>query len=184
MSKVRVGVLLLTLALAGTAAERKTALGNAPEDKGAAPLLTPGLGIVINADRNKDLRSGIPFLPTPGEHYFYWQCLRLDKVRFGCTGAKRAESGTGCRRDNCIPELEVHSEGAAYLFIAHQVWCVENYRDLRAEIRRVLRHERVACFGGEYIGEDPPQENNGKRSSAWFLKRIKTAHGKWDYFPE
>ena len=184
MRNIRIGLLLVTIVLAGTAAERKTALVNEPEEEGAAPLLTPSYDIVTNADRNKDLRSGIPFLPTPGEYFFYWQCLRLNKVRFDCTSVNRAGSGTGCRRNNCIPELEVLSEGNAYLFITHQVWCVEDYRDFRTEIRRVMGREKIACFGGEYIGEDSPLENRGKRSSSWFLKRIKTAHGKWDYFPE
>jgi len=184
MRNIRIGILLLTIVLTGTATERKTALENEPKEEGSAPLLTPSYGIVTNADRNRDLRSGIPFLPTPGEYYFYWQCLRLDKVRFDCTGVSRAESGTGCRRNNCIPQLEVHSEGTAYRFITHQVWCVENYRDFKAGIRRILRREKIACFGGEYISEDSLQEDRRKRSSSWFLKRIKTAYGKWDYFPE
>ena len=43
MRNIRIGLLLVTIVLAGTAAERKTALVNEPEEEGAAPLLTPGV---------------------------------------------------------------------------------------------------------------------------------------------
>lgn len=153
-------------------------------DDGSAPLLTSDFGIVTDADRRKDRRSNIPFLPTPGQYHFYWQCLKLQKVRFNCTGVMRAGSGRGCQRDQCIPEVRVLSDGATYTFMTHQVWCVEAYHDLKTEIKRLLHREKVACFGSEYIDEVPPEESEGKRSSVWFLKRIKTPYGKWDYFPD
>lgn len=180
MSYLWIVILMLAVDVASTASVNR----GLQEKDSSAPLLTPSYGLLTETDRNKDRRSGIPFLPTPGRQYFYWQCLNLQSVRLDCTGVMRASSGMGCRRNQCIPEVKIFSDDAAYTFMTHQVWCVEDYRDFKATINHLLHGEKVACFGGEYLDEEQPKENEGKRSSFWFLKRIKTGRGKWDYFPE
>ncbi len=179
-------VILLTLFDSGfsRSSARDMGMTVARDEDGPAPLLTLAHGIVTAEDQNKDQRARIPFLPTPSPYYFYWQCLKLDRVRFDCTGVSPAGSGTGCRRNNCLPEVEVVSGGVIYTFMAHQIWCVEAYREFKAEIRELLHREEIACFGAEYIREGDSKSNSGKRNSFWFLKRIKTAQGKWDYFPD
>jgi hypothetical protein len=149
-----------------------------------APLLTSDYGILKEADRYRDLRSYIPLLPVPTSYFFYWQCLPLNKVKFGCMAEGIAEPERGCKRNNCLPEIEVTSGKSTFTFMVHQMWCVESYRELKRELRELLRGHRVACFGAEYIGEDVSDERSIIRDSSWFLKRIRTAHGKWDYFAD
>jgi hypothetical protein len=99
-------------------------------------------------------------------------------------GEEKADPEWGCKRNNCLPEIEITSGKSDFSFMAHQVWCVEAYQELRRKLKRLLQRERIACFGGEYGGEITPDERSTVRASAWFLKRIRTAHGKWDYFAE
>jgi hypothetical protein len=59
---------------------------------------------------------------------------------------------------------------------------LEDYRDLKATWQRLLRPERVACFGAEYIAIEPgSKEYTGRVEDAWFIMRIRTRHAKWDY---
>lgn len=177
--------LVCFLSFASIKATKLKGVQVSPDEFQSAPLLTPSYGIVSETDRRKDLRARIPFLPAPGINYFYWQCLKLEKVRFTCGGEHRAESGTGCRWNICLPEMTVISEGREYVFLTHQLWCVESYRDLKATWRRLLRHEKIACFGAEYIAIDPGNEEyTGETEDAWFVMRIRTRHGTWDYFED
>lgn len=148
-----------------------------------APLLTADFGIVTDNDRAKNRRKRIPFLPAPEDNYYYWQCLKVDKVSVGCIGVDVATSGMGCRRYSCLPEVSVTSDGSHYAFLAHKGWCLESFREFRSRFRRLLRGQKIACFGGEYVGEEPV-EGNERRNSEWFLKAVKTRRGKWSYFAD
>ncbi len=147
-----------------------------------APMLTPDYGIVTEEDRHKDERGPIPFLPAPEDGLFYWQCLKVDKVIANCIGIDRATIGMGCRKYSCLPDIEVLSEDSRYIFQGHKGWCLENYREFAVKLKKLLRGEDIACFGGEYLGENPIEHPSEKRSSSWFLKRVKTRRGKWSYF--
>ncbi len=153
-----------------------------PNEDEPAPMLTSDYGIVTYEDRNKDERGPIPFLPAPEDGLFYWQCLKLGKVTADCIGVDLAGSGMGCRKYSCLPHVEVFSEGSRYIFQGHKGWCLENFREFKAKLKNLIRRENIACFGGEYLGENPIEHPSEKRNSSWFLKRIKTRRGKWSYF--
>jgi hypothetical protein len=149
-----------------------------------APLLTPDFGIVTKADRNRDIRSGIPFLPTLGKYLVYWQCLRLERVRMDCSGYTKYSPRMGKKTNPCIIGIDVVSDGALYEFSFDHVWDWEGFEEVRREWNELLRGHKVACFAGEYVKEERSKKNAYSRSSFWFLKRMKTRRGKWDYFKD
>jgi hypothetical protein len=129
------------------------------------------------------MRLRIPFLPAPSENYFYWQCLPVEHLSSDCIGIDDATSGMGCKKYSSLPHVEVTSEHSRYIFQGHKGWCLETCREFQAELRRLTHGQRIACFGGEYLGENPIEATE-KRNSSWFLKSVKTRRGEWSYFAE
>ena len=162
--------------------QKKSVVAQRLDEEEPAPLLTSDYGIVRDSDRKKNMRSGVPFLPAPEQNYFYWQCLKLDKVGIECLGVERAGAGMGCRRYSCIPDVEVVSGRERYSFVGDKGWCLEDYRDFKERLRHLLRRQGIACFGGEYLGEVPPEKSSEIRNSSWALKNVKTRLGSWAYF--
>jgi len=148
-------------------------------------LITPDYGILTNEDIETEANFGAipaPLILNEVSGALVWQCLPTREVSMQCD-TELLDSSYHVQYYE--PVLEIIDNGRLYEFNTRRAWDGERCLEDMAKWKDAIDGEEVVCISASYTSEWPEDMSPGiDRHSLWEINRVKSAHGKWSYWPD